>query len=262
MPRAVYARLLKRASLDKLLNGILSIYLSAAVFLPKSANSMSIWHWHSSNWLQSRIERVSAPLSALTVKRDVMMRKILDAKNPKVVQAVEVIARRAPGFGSAFRDLRKLAGLSQAAVAKALEVNSAAVSHWESNRHCPTLEVLRRALFTMHVDVRLLQEHFGADMTAYVSTDTKEAAFKVAEVIVSMKDANLDEIEAAMFDRFGPMIIAAQVKKALDGDTKAAEWVLQRNTRRRMVRNQTSAQTNDNGADSQTATYPIPCKKD
>jgi transcriptional regulator with XRE-family HTH domain len=189
------------------------------------------------------------------------MRKILDAKNPKVVQAVEVVARRAPGFGSAFRELRTLAGLSQAAVARALDINETAVSHWEKNRHTPTLEVLRRALFAMRIDIRLLQEHFGADMAAYVSTDSKDAAFKVAEVIVSMKDADLDELEAALFDRFGPMIIAAQVKKALEGDTRAAEWVLQRNARyKRSQRGKTAVPTNDTepGMAVRLPEYPQP----
>jgi hypothetical protein len=59
-------------------------------------------------------------------------------------------------------------------------------------------------------------------------TDAKNAALKVAEVILSMPGADADELEAMLHEKLDVRIIAAQGAKALTGDTKAASFFLQR----------------------------------
>jgi hypothetical protein len=117
----------------------------------------------------------------------------------------------------------------------------------------------------MRVDVRLVQQHFGGELP-YVTTNQKEASLKVAELILSMRDADVDDLEAAMYDAFSPTIIGAQVAKAMSGCTRAATFCLERNARIRQQQRRskqyqaspTAAQPNESVARDYLTLVPVP----
>ena len=75
------------------------------------------------------------------------MANVLDAEhNPQIATNVEVIASGLPGWGAAFRELRKMAGLGQKTIARRMGIHATTLTKWEHGRSQPSRETRLRAL--------------------------------------------------------------------------------------------------------------------
>jgi|ERR1051326_1189659 transcriptional regulator with XRE-family HTH domain len=178
------------------------------------------------------------------------MSRTLDG--PEVTKLVAIIAAEAPGSGAALRELRKMAGLSQRAVAEAIGLSKTVLSHYEAERHRPKADVLRNMLLTLRVDIRIVSAHLGGTVALDVNTDLQSAVLKVSQTVASLPDADAETIEEALLERYGAHIIAAQVAKALAGDAKAAGFVLERGDR---LRDERRRQKHSDGANTSAAQF-------
>ena len=73
---------------------------------------------------------------------------------------IEVICAQEPGWGAAFAQMRKQAGLNQSQLAEPLDCDQSTVAHWEAERYKPQPEILRKALVAIGADPRQLFKYF------------------------------------------------------------------------------------------------------
>src|ERR1051326_2475025 len=143
---------------------------------------------------------------------------------PKLLQ---LIRDGKPGWGSAFADLRRLSGLTQKAIATALDINPATVSHWESSTNRPHPQTLRKALALM-VDTEHLEPFFPgtvqSDDDAAKLQAHGETLARMQAALDAVMDSKGDEVEGAL-QQIKKKVYAEQIEKALKGDTKAAAFV-------------------------------------
>ena len=163
------------------------------------------------------------------------MPKVLNA--PDLITNLEAIAAQAPGWGAALRSIRERSGLSLETVARAVGRNRSSILNWQLEKHKAPLDLLAKALLAMGVDAQLIEKAWGGPIQAIESADphadARSAERDITELLRSKPDATPDEVERAIHEKFGGRIIAAQAKKALAGDTRAAAFMTERADRLR-----------------------------
>jgi transcriptional regulator with XRE-family HTH domain len=161
------------------------------------------------------------------------------ANGPEVQTLLEVIASGAPGWGRALLDVRRMSKLSQDQLGTALNVTRSTISNWEREQHRPAPALLRKALITMRVDARIVEQHFpgaiGVGNGLGMNTDPKTLALTLAERMVELAGADADAIEDAIHDTLDAAVLAAQGLKALS-DPRSAALFLERGDKRRQRR--------------------------
>jgi transcriptional regulator with XRE-family HTH domain len=157
------------------------------------------------------------------------MSHVLDAEHcPELPTLLQLIASGAPGWGAAFAKLRGHAELSQKDIARALGLNPATISHWETSTHRPHTNTLRKALMLM-VDARCLELVFpgtaqGDDNAAKLQAHGETLA-RTQAALDALVESSGDEVERSLY-RVKREMFGVQFEKALKGDTKAAAFVL------------------------------------
>jgi transcriptional regulator with XRE-family HTH domain len=90
-------------------------------------------------------------------------------------------------FGSAIRRLRQAAGLSQSEFARALDVSPTYVSHLESDRREPSLQLLRKMAAKLNLPTGFL---LAVALSTELTTEQRNEYGKVIETLLELATLN------------------------------------------------------------------------
>jgi len=168
-----------------------------------------------------------------------ILSKTLNAANtPNLLTDLDIVCNRRPGRGPALSRLLRYADVTQQDLAAAIDVDHSAVSHWVSEKKNPSYENLRKALAFMRVDHALVVKHLGQVIQQDAVADVLRAKLEPRTIQVTLDDLlkiyteeDADKREALVYSVVMEPIVTAQAVRAMAGDTKAAQWVAERDER-------------------------------
>ncbi len=151
---------------------------------------------------------------------------------PTIEAHVATVAKGLPGWGMALRALRKENNLTASRLAQLIGGGESTIHGWERDKTRPKAGTLRNLLIALNTDPNLVRKHLGEEEAPPTSLGVlsinAHPKIAVSEILASLPDANPEEIESALYERLVIPTIAAQAVRALQGDTKAAAFLLSR----------------------------------
>jgi transcriptional regulator with XRE-family HTH domain len=165
--------------------------------------------------------------------------KTLNAANcPDLVTDLDIVCKRWPGRGAALKRLLGYAGVKQSQLAEALGVDHASVSYWISEKNNPSYTNLRKILAFLEIDQNLVIKNLGRLIQTDTVNDVLNARLKPYELKITLEDlmnvcteTDPDKREELIHKAVMEPVVIAQALKAMGGDTRAAQWMDNRQTK-------------------------------